>query len=93
MRPSLTVRSVCVLGSVLWIPVQVEQHHDLNRIKGSGAYAQRAGLRAKGRGIKVGDGTLRQRSLSILSASAMLTPDKTRREEREDREVRDSPGV
>lgn len=30
--PSLTVRSVCGLGGVLWIPVQVEQHYGLNRI-------------------------------------------------------------
>lgn len=30
--PSLTVRSICGLGSVLWIPVQVEQHYGLNRI-------------------------------------------------------------
>lgn len=30
--PSLTVRSVCGLGSVLWIPVQVEQHYGLNII-------------------------------------------------------------
>lgn len=33
----VTVRSVCGLGSVLWIPVQVEQHYSLNRIKRSGA--------------------------------------------------------
>ena len=30
--PSLTVRSVCGLGGVLWIPVQVEQYYGLNRI-------------------------------------------------------------
>lgn len=28
----VTVRSVCGLGGVLWIPVQVEQHYGLNRI-------------------------------------------------------------
>jgi len=28
----LTVRSVCGLGGVLWIPIQVEQHYGLNRI-------------------------------------------------------------
>lgn len=31
-HPKLTVRSVCGLGGVLWIPVQVEQHYGLNRI-------------------------------------------------------------
>lgn len=33
----VTVRSVCGLGGVLWIPVQVEQHYGLNRMSGSGA--------------------------------------------------------
>lgn len=28
----VTVRSVCGLGGVLWIPIQVEQHYGLNRI-------------------------------------------------------------
>jgi hypothetical protein len=32
LLPVLTVRSVCGLGRVLWIPVQVEQHYSLNRI-------------------------------------------------------------